>query len=59
MDYAEQPGWSHPSSRQAHTTARDKMSDEAIRHWLHTAGALVESIEDRFVPFPSRGLAVR
>ncbi|MGP0063261.1 MAG: hypothetical protein ACLQGP_06605 [Isosphaeraceae bacterium] len=57
MDYAEQPAL-EPSEFRARVVGElDKLSDEAVRHWLKHGRGPVEAIEDRLVPFPTRVLA--
>ncbi len=56
MDYAEQPAL-EPSEFQTRIVDElDKLSDEAVRHWLKHGRAPVEAIDDRLVPVPPLGL---
>jgi hypothetical protein len=57
MDYAEQPALD-PSEFQTRVVDElDKLSDEAVRHWLKHGRGPVESIDDRLVPIPPLGLS--
>jgi hypothetical protein len=57
MDYAEQPELEPSEFEERLDRELDRMSDDAIRHWLRYGRGPVESIGDRLAPLPSRDMA--